>query len=631
MRQLRQFSIFALALILFNYFTTASSLALSDDELLDLIQKKSFNFFWNEANPKNGLVRDKVLNFKAGGDRIASIASVGFALTAYPIGVEHKWITRQQAYDRTLTTLKFFKDDIDQVHGFFYHFVNMEDGKRAWSSEVSSIDTALFLAGALFAGSYFKGTEVEQIANEIYERVDFPWMLNGGNTLSMGWKPETKFLKPRWDSYNESMILYILAIGSPTHPISVKSWGANRRKVMSYGSNVLIACPPLFTHQYSHCWVDFRDITDGFANYFKNSISATLANRQFCLDNRNKYKTYSKNVWGLTASDGPNGYKAYGSEPGGAVHDGTVAPTAAISSIIFTPKLSKDVVRELYGKHRELLWGRYGFTDAFNFDLNWKSSYVIGIDVGPMLLMIENYRTGFVWKYFMEIESVQRAMSEIGFRPGDKKLVLPSVPQTYAMKSQKYLRIDGNLSDWRDVAVVYMSPRKFIEYGDIDGPKDLSGEFSFQWDENYLYFFLQVHDDQITIYRNNGDIHRDDLVEIFVNPEGDGFRWKNKKNFQFGFSPSKDLKQLRVWLWPHGYDPIKKGNMMGVTVRKFDGYLVEAAIPWKLLQIKPHEGMILRITPMIHDLDLHGSEAKITWHFIQKGNDGYELGKVILQ
>ncbi len=604
---------------------------LSDEDLINLIEKKSFNYFWNEANPENGLVRDKAFNFKAGGDPVASIAAVGFALTAYPIGVERGWITRKEAYDRTLKTLNFFLYKLDNVHGFFFHFVSMENGKRVWNSEISSIDTALFLAGALFAGNYFKGTEVESLANQIYQRVDFPWMLNGGKTLSMGWKPEGGFLKMKWDSYNENMILYFLAIGSPTFPIPADSWRAVTRKIKSYGSYVLIASPPLFTHQYSHCWIDFRGITDGHANYFKNSMMATLVNRAFCLDQRDKYKTYSENVWGLTASDGPGGYIAYGSGPGDAVHDGTVAPTAAISSIVFTPELSISVARELYERHKELLWGRYGFADAFNLDVNWKSLYVIGIDAGPMLLMIENYRTGFVWKQFMQITAIQKAIKDIGFRPGDEVLRAPKTPVVSALKAPNDIKIDGNFQDWKAASSAYMNPRNFIEYGEIDNPKDLSAEFKFQWDARNLYFYCRVRDDSFVFTRKHSEIHQDDLVELFIDPVGDGFRWNNEKHFQFGFSLDKDTNELKIWLWPHAYDPVEKMKLAAFILRMSDGYAVEVAIPWSLFGIIPHQGMELRATPAVHDMDIDGSEGKITWNFSKKSNDAFELGKVILK
>ena len=623
--------IFVTMLVLPWNSSVVFSATVSDDELLTLIQKKSFNFFWNEGNPNNGLLPDKAFNFKAGADPVASIASVGFALTAYPIGVEHQWITRNQAYDRTLKTLKFFRDHVEREHGFFYHFVDMETGKRAWNSEVSSIDTALFLAGALFSGSYFKGTEVEKLANQIYDRVDFPWMLNRGKTLSMGWKPEGRFLKPRWNEYNEHMILYFLAIGSPANPISADSWKAIKRKVMAYGSYVLIACPPLFTHQYSQCWIDFRGITDGNANYFKNSVMATLANRAFCLDQRNKYETYSENVWGLTASDGPSGYKAYGAEPGGAVHDGTIAPTAAISSIVFTPELSINVARELYEKHRQMLWGRYGFTDSFNFDLNWKSPYVLGIDVGPMLIMIENYRTGFVWRQFMKLAPIQKALREIGFHPGDEALKVAKMPMTRAYRLKTAIKIDGNRGDWKEIPVTYLDSSRFIDYGEVDSSKDLSADFAFQWDENNLYFYCRVRDDQLVFFRNHGEIHRDDLVELFIDASGDGFRWNNKKDYQFGFSQERGSAVIRAWLWPHGYDPVRKGEVKASIRRLPDGYVLEALIPWKMVGIHPKPGMEVHLTPAIHDIDQNGSEGKITWCFNKKDGNTFELGKVVLQ
>ncbi|MBI4398746.1 MAG: hypothetical protein HY586_06440 [Candidatus Omnitrophica bacterium] len=614
----------------FLYDIGASPASLSDRELLNLVQKKCFNYFWNEANPQNGLVRDKAFNFKGGGDPVASIAAVGFALTAYPIGIQNKWISRAEGYYRTLKTLKFFRDHAPEEHGFFYHFLDMEEGKRAWNSEVSSIDTALFLAGALFAAEYFKGTEVEEIAHELYSRVDFPWMLNGGAALAMGWKPETGFLTPRWDSYNESMILYFLAIGSSRHPISARSWKAVKRKIMAYGPYILMASPPLFTHQYSHCWIDFRGKTDGEANYFKNSMNATLANRLFCLDQRNHYQTYSEHTWGLTASDGPAGYRAYGAEPGGAVHDGTVAPTAAISSIVFTPELSIQFARELYEKFRNKVWGRYGFADAFNFEPDWVSPYVLGIDQGPMLVMIENYKTGFVWNYFMRLSFVKRAMAKIGFRPGDKTLELPKPPSFQAPAKKFPLAIDGGLIEWEGLAAIELDSSRFMEYGVIESAKDLSGKFAFQWDEQCLYFACTVHDEQFVANQEHGDIHKEDLVELFIDPQNDGFRWKNKKDYQFGFSWERKSGRVKSWLWPHGYDPVGSSSVHASVKILPDGYTLEAAIPWALFEVTPQRGTKLRISPAIHDVDKNGSEAKLIWHFEKQNADSFALGEVVL-
>ncbi len=397
------------------------STEMTTDQFLDLVEYKSFLFFWDEANPKTGLIKDRAKNFKKDNSKVASSASAGFGLTAICVAQKRGWITYREAHERTLNTLKFYRDKIYHNHGFFYHFVDMNTGQRSWGSEVSSIDTALFLAGALFAGEYFGG-EIKKIANEIYERVDFQWMMADGEVLNMGWKPKTGFLDAWWGSYCEHMILYLLAIGSPTHPIPASTWHNWARPIGSYAGNILIECSPLFTHQYSHIWVDFKDKHDAYANYFENSVQATLANRAYCIELSEQFKTFSANVWGLTAADGPSGYKAYGSKPGWDTGiDGTVAPTAPGGSIVFTPELSLAALKYMFDNYKDRIWGRYGFTDSFNLDKNWVASDVIGLDQGAMMLMIENYRTGMVWKYFMRNKNIQNAMKAVGFVP-DKKL-----------------------------------------------------------------------------------------------------------------------------------------------------------------------------------------------------------------
>jgi hypothetical protein len=293
--------------------------------------------------------------------------------------------------------------------------VDMKDGTRWGKTEISSIDTALLLAGIVFAGEYFKDTEIEKLADEIYERVDWPWMLNGGKTLSHGFRPESGFIPYRWSNYNEAMILYILAIGSPTHPVAPDTWRAwSRSPLVNYKNYQFIGAPALFTHQYSQIWVDFKGKRDNFKNYFENSIHASLANRQWCIDNSETSATYSAKSWGLTACDGPDGYKAYGAPYG--TNDGTVAPTAAIGSIVFTPNYSMDVIKNLYNNYKDRVWGKYGFVDSYNWQRDWVSDKYIGIDQGPIVLMIENYRTGLIWKYFMQNECIKKASNLCGFK-----------------------------------------------------------------------------------------------------------------------------------------------------------------------------------------------------------------------
>ena len=378
---------------------------MSDLEFLDMVARDSFRFFVSEANPENGLVKDSSREYSP-----CSIASVGFGLTALCIGVENGWIPKNEAYIRIERTLRTFRDKLPHEHGFFYHFLNINSGARIWESEVSSVDTALFLAGALTAGEYFKGTEIEKLAGDIYARVDWPWMLNGRRLLCMGWKPESGFLPYYWDSYNELMIIYALAIGSPTHPIAADLWNAWGRPRGKYGNYSFVYCYSnnLFVYQYSHAWIDFRNMRDSYADYWDNSVAATLANRQYCIDMSDNFEGFGENMWGLTACVGPDGYKAYGGGPVNSSCDGTIAPCAAAGSIPFAPAECMGALRAMYDEYGDELYGKYGFKDAFNLSRNWWANEYLGIDQGITVLMIENYRTGFVWKYFMRNPAVKK-------------------------------------------------------------------------------------------------------------------------------------------------------------------------------------------------------------------------------
>ncbi len=376
-----------------------------DERFLDRLEYDSILYFAQQANPANGLIKD---SSRPGAP--CSVAAVGFGLAAICVGESRGWIDREKAYERILTTLKTFRDVVPNEHGFLYHFLDMRTGSRTWNSEVSSIDTALFIAGALYAGEHFKGTEAQLIARQIYERVDWPWMLNGKSVLCMGWRPESGFLWYYWDSYSEAMILYALAIGSPTHPIPAESWKAWARPVDTYKDFKVVYCytGSLFTYQYSHAFIDFRNLYDGGINYFENSVNAVKANRAFCADNAVSYTTYDENSWGLTACLGPEGYKGYGAKPGAALNDGTIAPCAMAGSIVFDWQASIAGLKNLHEQHKNFLYGKYGFKDAFNLDKGWWAEEYLGIDVGITLLMIENYRTSLIWSEFMRLDAVKK-------------------------------------------------------------------------------------------------------------------------------------------------------------------------------------------------------------------------------
>ena len=382
----------------------------TDEKFLEKLEYDSILYFVREVNPANGLIKD---SSRPGSP--ASVAAVGFGLTAICIGESRGWIEKEEAKYLILKTLRTFRDGVPNEHGFFYHFLDMRTLSRAWNSEVSSIDTALFLAGALFAGEYFKGTEIETIAQELYARVEWPWMLNGRKTLCMGWKPEDLFLPYYWDTYTEAMILYALAIGSPTYPIKPECWLEWKRPLDTYKDYRIVYCPTgsLFTYQYSHAWIDFRRIQDDGVNYYDNSVSATKANRQFCADNSNEHKAYGENSWGLSACIGPDGYKGYGAKPGMALNDGTIPPCGMAGSIVFDPVASLNGLKNLYENHKDFLYGKYGFKDAFNTDRGWWAEEYLAIDVGITAIMIENYRSGLVWDKFMGLSAIKRWLKGI--------------------------------------------------------------------------------------------------------------------------------------------------------------------------------------------------------------------------
>lgn len=296
----------------------AGLLELDDDALLDAVARRTFDYFWLEANPENGLIKDRSTE-----DSPSSIAAVGFGLSAIPVGIERGWITPDEGFERALTTLRTFAEGgVAGENGFFYHFVSMATGERVWSSELSSIDTALFIAGALTAGEYFKGTEVAALAEDLYAAADWQWMMADGETVSMGWLPEGEFLGARWSNFDEGLLLYALGIGSPTHPLPPESWDAVVRPVKD--GYIYLPAEPLFVYQYPLVWLNLKDKEDRYANYWNNTAAACERNRDFVIEHQDDYATYSENVWGLSASDGPSGYKAYGAAPWN--HDGTVAP-----------------------------------------------------------------------------------------------------------------------------------------------------------------------------------------------------------------------------------------------------------------------------------------------------------------
>lgn len=388
------------------------------DEIIEFEMKGSFDYFWEQANtdmdsPGYGLIRDRY----PGSEGIASIAAVGFGLTAYLVGIEKGYITREAGMERVNHTLDTLLA-LDRVEGFYYHFLDMKTGKRAWNSEVSSIDTAILMMGVLSAGEYFAG-EIETKAQELYEEVNWTWFLDESrNMFYMAHRPEKGF-EGHWDFYAEQLMLYVLAAGSDTHPIDSLPYYTFTRHKAKYGTGqpfIHSWFGSIFTHQFSHAWIDFRGRTDKKeVNWFENSVEASLAQVNFAAAMDEKYLTLGPNAWGLTACDGPDGYNGlYGAPPSGfdnKAHlvDDTVPPAGAIGSIVFVPEAAERAMAYYYSLDQ--LNGKYGFLDAFNLSRDWYASDWIGIDKGITLLMLANYQDNIVYKITMENKSILQGLN----------------------------------------------------------------------------------------------------------------------------------------------------------------------------------------------------------------------------
>lgn len=418
---------------------------------LEKLQRESFEYFINEVNPANGLVLDKTATHWP-----CSIAATGLALASYPIAVERGFMSRDKAVEITLKTLRFFwhspqgpEADATGYKGFYYHFLDIQTGRRAWLCELSTIDTTFLLAGMLTAGIYFdanneKEKEIRMLADALYCRVDWQWAENDGATVTHGWKPETGFLPYRWEGYDEAMLLYILGLGSPTHPLPQKSyasWVDSYEWKQFYGYDYLYA-GSLFTHHLSHIWVDFRDIQDGFmraknSNYFENSRRATYVQQKYAIANPLDLVGYSECCWGITASDGPgpcmlkiNGIERHFFNyfarcvPFGP-DDGTISPWAAIASLPFAPEIVLPFIDHCIYELKLKEGNRYGFKSSFNrtyrgksYPFGWISPCHFGINQGPIVLMTENYRTGLIWNLMRNCPYIINGLKRAGFTGG---------------------------------------------------------------------------------------------------------------------------------------------------------------------------------------------------------------------
>ena len=393
------------------------ALSEEDNNLLDEIERAHFLYFWEQANPQTGLVKDRS-NARANDTSIvASIAATGFGLTALCIADKNGYLPTEDVRNRAATTLRFINKKLPTHRGFFYHFANVNTGERIWDSEVSSVDTSLLLAGILTCRQHFgPHSEISGLAHEIFNKVDWTWLSEDTSLLSHGWRPESGFLPYRWDYYSELMLMYLLGMGSFAHPLSVEVWNAWKRITFDYeGLRFIGSFAPLFVHQYSLAWFDFRGKRDKYADYFENSAIATEAHRLFCLGLAKQFPTYSDDLWGITASDSKWGYVVWGGPPAVGPIDGTVVPCATGGSLPFQPQTTLQVLHNIRRSY-PYTWSRYGFIDAFNPLTKWYNQYLIGINAGITMLMAENLRTGFVWQTFMKNPEATRGMQRAGFR-----------------------------------------------------------------------------------------------------------------------------------------------------------------------------------------------------------------------
>jgi len=420
-------------------------------ESLEDLQRATFGYFVHETNPLNGLVPD---NTRLGAP--CSIAAVGLGLAAYPVAVERGILARADAARRIRATLRFFRDapqgkepDATGHKGFYYHFLDMRTGRRTWRCEISTVDSAFLLAGALAAGVYFDRDtalerEVRETAEELYRRADWEWALNGGLLVSHGWRPENGFIRHRWDGYSEALLLYILGLGSPTHPLpaaSYQEWTSSYKWRRLYGTDFLFA-RSLFEHQLSHMWIDLRGIQDDFMrekgiDYFENSRRATHVQREYATRNPRGFRGYGEDCWGVTASDGPGpavlvvdgvrrrfwGYRGRG-VPNGP-DDGTIAPWAAIASLPFAPDIVLSAMDHFYRVYPQMT-SHYGFKCSFNptytrgaaRGVGWIAKGYFGLDQGPIVCMIENHLTGAFWEMMRTCGPIRTGLSRAGFSGG---------------------------------------------------------------------------------------------------------------------------------------------------------------------------------------------------------------------
>ena len=595
----------------------ADDVKLTEQGTLDRIQRAAFAYLWVERDLHAGLVYNT-----SEPNAPASPTACGVALSAIPIGIERGWISREQGYERASQLLRSLAS-AEGVKGFFYHFLNPGTGRRTWHSEVSCIDSSILFAGAMVIGQYFPGTEVEALANALIERAEWPWFLDEEDTLKWAWRPESGFEGGAMH-FSESILAYLLAMGSPTHPISPSTWNVIKRPVASSGVGRSVCYTPdgsLFAYLLPLAWFDLRDHHDAYLDYWTNANTAILANKQFCESRQASFRTYREGLWGLSAALGPHGYKAYGASPADHLvpDDGTIAPYVVAASIPFTPDLALRTLSRME-ELRPSLWTRYGLGNAVNLDLNYGCPFTIALDQGLALLMIENYRTGLIWQLFMHHPIAARAMEAAGFVPGSldepvSQTARPGNPgaSVSVPALDHAVTVDADLSEWGSQEAIELTPdgHRNVESGFFQSPQDASAAISIGWTQEMVYVAGRITDDELVTRQKDERIYQDDCLELFWDLDGDGFRFdRNPHDVQFGLAPGGPDGQWQLWAW----GPLNRRpqEVQAAMKREGEHFVFEIGIPRTLLPGLT-VGSTVRFSAAYHDRDTDEKEGKLNW------------------
>ena len=586
-------------------------------EELDRIQRAAFAYFIEQRARPSGLVYNTTES-----DAPASPTACGVALSILPIGIERGWISREagQRYaEQLLETL----GRIEDVHGFFYHFLDPRRGVRIWHSEVSLIDSAIFFAGAMTLAQYFPDTDVARMVNRLVDRADWSWFLDGEDTLKWAWRPETGFEDGgSMDAFSEAILAYLLGLGSSTHAIPPASWDAIRRPISQAGGHRMVYTPDgsLFAYLLPLAWFDLRDRHDAVMDYWTNARRAIEANIEFCEGHRDAYQTYREGLWGISAALGPHGYKPYGAAPADHVmHDGTVAPYVVAAAFPLVGQTAWETYRRME-RASPKLWTRYGLGNALNLDLDYACPHSIALDQGLALLMIENMRSGLIWRLFQQHPVAQRAIAAAQFQPGrlDEPVPPPVTPgNPGASMAAPWLAspmtVDGDLADWQHPEAVTLTPvsRRNVESGYIRDERDASVQVLMGWREGLLYAAGAVLDDELVTGRSGEEIYQDDCLELFWDLDQNGFRFDgNPGDVQLGVAPGGPDGVRQVWLW--GAHKRAPEEVQAVVRPTPGGFVFEIGVPLALLpELRP--GRPVGFSVAYHDRDADGKAAKLQW------------------